>query len=75
LHDSLRTLTPTESVELDAFRQATGQAGEQPIFPFDEVRPGRAQCYVLVPCWDEMHQVELLERFQVEWLECRALLS
>jgi hypothetical protein len=75
LHDRLRTLTPTESAEPAALWQATGQVAEQPIFPFDEVRPGRAQYFVLVPCWDEMHQVKLLVRFQAEGLECRVLLS
>jgi hypothetical protein len=30
---------------------------------------------VLVTCRDERQQVELLERFQAEGLECKALLS
>ena len=33
------------------------------------------QWLVLVTCRDEKQQVELLERFQREGLECKALLS
>lgn len=31
--------------------------------------------YVLIPCADEPHQVELLERFLREGLPCKALLG
>jgi hypothetical protein len=34
-----------------------------------------AQYLVLVTCRDEQQQVELLQRFHAEGLECRALLS
>jgi hypothetical protein len=34
-----------------------------------------AEFAVLIPCRDEAHQVELLERFQRDGLECKALLS
>jgi hypothetical protein len=46
-----------------------------------EAKPGRAvdlgpaQFLVLVTCRDERQQVELLERFRRDGLECKALLS
>jgi hypothetical protein len=40
-----------------------------------EVEYGPAQFLVLVTCWDERHQVELLGRFRDEGLGCKALLS
>jgi hypothetical protein len=33
------------------------------------------QFLVLITCCDERHQVELLERFRAEALDCKALLS
>src|SRR2546426_1161729 len=35
----------------------------------------KQQFMVLIPCRDEKHQVELLERFQREGLECKAVLG
>jgi hypothetical protein len=43
--------------------------------PGREVEMGPEQFLVLVTCRDEKHQVELLERFKGEGLECKALLS
>jgi hypothetical protein len=76
LHERLRSLTPTESAELDALWQGTladAAAGASTSLAAGEAVP--AQYYVLVKCRDERQQVELLERFQADGLECRALLS
>jgi hypothetical protein len=77
LRDRLLELAPAESEELRAaWEEAARSALEGP--PPAE-RPGvtdiPAQYLVLVTCRDERQQVELLERFQAEGLECKALLS
>jgi hypothetical protein len=67
-------LTPTPCPELEAAWQAAAEA-------VLEAKPGRAvdlgpaQFLVLVTCRDERQQVELLERFRRDGLECNALLS
>ncbi len=74
LHERLRTLAPVPCPELElAWRAAAEAVAERQ--PAREVDLGPAQFLVLVTCRDEKHQVELLERFRHEGLECKALLS
>ena len=78
LRDRLLELTPAESEELRAAWEAAARATLEEG-PLPAERPGPtdipAQYLVLVTCRDERQQVELLERFQAEGLECKALLS
>jgi hypothetical protein len=76
LHTRLMELTPTDSEELRAAWEAAAKAALGPPAegrPIPQVIP--EQYLVLVTCRDEKQQVELLQRFQAEGLECRALLS
>jgi hypothetical protein len=77
LHDRLLELTPGVDPALEAAWRATAHAAlEGPAaLPVREVGPGPEQFLVLVTCRDEQHQVELLDRFRGEGLECKALLS
>ena len=81
LHDRLMEVTPTSSEELKAAWQAAvetkmrewGSSGpDKNVRPTD---PGPEQWLVLVTCRDEKQQLELLERFQGEGLEARALMA
>jgi hypothetical protein len=77
LHQRLLELTPAVSPELEAAwqegaRAAVEKASEWKRRAYDEVPE---QFLILVTCRDERHQVELLERFHTEGLDCRALLS
>jgi hypothetical protein len=73
IHQGLLQLTPTESPELQAAWQA---AAEELTAPNPRAVEGVAEQFlILVTCRDEQHQVELLERFHGQGLECRALLS
>jgi hypothetical protein len=77
LHQRLLELTPAISPELEAAwqegaRAALEKASEWKRRAYDEVPE---QFLILVTCRDERHQVELLERFRVEGMQCRALLS
>jgi hypothetical protein len=77
LRDRLLELTPVSNEELREAWEATlnpllaeGRAwdkAKEPVIP--------EQWLVLVTCRDEKEQVEMLERFRREGLECRALLS
>jgi hypothetical protein len=77
LHDRLRELTPTGNDDLRAAWDAAARAciadAERPrnLVPPLVIE----QCYVLVTCRDEQHQLELLARFQADGLTCKALLS
>jgi hypothetical protein len=73
-------LTPTDSLDLQSLWQQTQTAidsaldekpakNESPPLDLEE------QFLLLVKCRDEKHQVELLQRFHKEGLECKALLS
>jgi len=77
LHARLLELTPTVSPDLRAAWEAAAAGALMPsATPFGrEVSMGPRQFLVLITCRDEKHQVELLERFIAEGLECRALLS
>ncbi len=48
---------------------------EEPDDSGTRVNPGEEKYMVIVTCRDERQQVELLERFQQEKLECRALIG
>jgi hypothetical protein len=77
LRDRLLELTPTDSEELRAAWEEAARKCLEVATP--AAGPGLAdipaQYLVLVTCRDERQQVELLERFQAEGLECKALLS
>jgi hypothetical protein len=77
LRDRLMELAPAVSPELQAaWEAATNAAVAPPYEPSKEGVPiGPEQWLVLITCRDERHQVELLQRFQTEGLDCRALLS
>ena len=77
LYERLRENTPTVQPELEAmWAEAARQSMEDlqrdatPIA--QDVLP---QCMLLVMCTDEKQQLELLERFQAEGLDCKCLLS
>jgi hypothetical protein len=74
LHDRLLKLTPAPCPELEMAWQAAAEATLQ-AKPGREVQMGPEQFLVLVTCRDEKHQVELLQRFKGEGLECKALLA
>src|SRR5262249_46332997 len=68
-------LAPADSEDLRAAWQAAGEGvlkGEKERRSFDSIRE---QFLLLVTCRDERHQVELLQRFQGEGLQVKALLS
>jgi hypothetical protein len=77
LQTRLLELTPVISPDLRAMWEAAAAAAIG--LPPDASGPdGGAnfthQFYVLITCRDEKHQVELLQRFQTEGLECQAKL-
>jgi len=77
LHQRLLELTPAASPELEAAwqeaaRSALEESAERDRRAYDTVPE---QFLILVTCRDERQQVELLERFGAEGLDCRALLS
>jgi hypothetical protein len=77
LYDRLIELTPTPLPDL----QAAWDAAAKVLLPLPEEAKGAGvetipeQWLVLITCRSEKHQSELLERFQSEGLECRALIS
>jgi hypothetical protein len=77
LRDRLLELTPVSDADL----QAAWEAAANPALAglTADVRPGIVdvpeQWLVLVTCRDEKQQVELLERFRSQGVECRALVS
>jgi hypothetical protein len=73
LHQRLLELTPTPSPDLEAAWPAAEAAMEAK--PAREIDTVPEQYLLLLTCRDEQHQVELLERFQGEGLQCKALLS
>ena len=80
IHERLMDLTPTDSPDLEALWKeaqetidsAFKENSEEESSPPRELKQ---QFMVLIPCRDEEHQVELLERFQSEGLECKAVLG
>jgi hypothetical protein len=77
LHDRLLELTPAASPELRAAWEATANPGlAAPAAPAPwQPQDLPEQYLILVTCRDEKQQVELLERFQRDGLECKPLLS
>jgi hypothetical protein len=77
IHQRLRELTPASCPELEALWQAATEEGRRALeaLPERELTPGPEQFLVLVTCRDEQQQVELLERFNAQGLECKALLG
>jgi hypothetical protein len=76
LRDRLLELTPMADANLHAAWEATLNpllAERTGPPPGTKIIP--EQWLVLVTCRDEKQQVELLERFRREGVECRALLS
>jgi hypothetical protein len=78
LHHRLMALTPTDTAELRLAWEAAARAAvdERPAASLPkDVGEYPGLFMVLVTCRDEQHQVELLERFGREGLECKALLT
>ncbi len=80
IHQRLRDLTPTDSLDLQSLWQQTRPTIDSAL----EEKPAKTESppieleepfLLLVKCCDEKHQVELLRRFHQEGLECKALLS
>ena len=80
IHQRLMDLTPTDSMELQSLWQETQRTIDSAL----EEKPAKNaadrpdldnQFLVLLTCRDEKHQIELLQRFHEEGLECKALLS
>jgi hypothetical protein len=77
LYARLRQTTPARQPELEALWAEAARRSVEALERGSR-RVERAipeQYLVLVTCRDEKQQVELLERFQGEGLECKALLS
>ncbi len=77
LHDRLMEIAPARPPELLAAWQAEAEAA---VTKFARSNGEKSlhleeQFLILVTCRDERHQVELLDRFQGEGLECKALVG
>jgi hypothetical protein len=80
IHERLMELTPPPSEDLEALwslaRQTIDTALEKEPAPKEPVDLGwESEYLVLVKCADERQQMELLERFLREGLDCKALSS
>jgi ParB-like chromosome segregation protein Spo0J len=79
--DALRAVTQTDSEVLDQFWQAIARQDEavrSDLAQADSGEPDesiRERYLVLIECTSETNQVQLLQRFREEGLNCRALLS
>jgi hypothetical protein len=77
LYERLRENTPTKQPELEAMWEEAArqslEATERARRPIGQDVP--AQCMLLVMCKDEKQQLQLLERFQAEGLDCKCLLG
>jgi hypothetical protein len=77
LHTRLLELTPVISPDLRALWEATAVAAlNQPAATNGRNRGPSFDpaFYVMISCRDEQHQIELLQRFQGEGLDCQARL-
>src|SRR5947209_5605684 len=74
IQQRLMELTPTDSLELQAAWQAAAEAVAESKLP-KRIDSIPEQFLLLVTCRNENQQVELLERFKREGLDCKALLS
>lgn len=76
IHRRLLEVTPAASDELEAAWRAEAETClREPVESAPAVSPRPEQFLVLITCRDEKEQVEFLERFQEEGLECRALVA
>ncbi len=77
LRGRLQELVPDVPEELRLAWEATARAAiELPPSPTGWAKPTIVEQYaVLVTCRDEAQQIELLRRFQLEGLKCKALPS
>jgi hypothetical protein len=75
LHQRLLELTPTDSLELQAAWQAAAEGVLAEAKPDKRIDSIAEQFLVLITCRNETQQVELLERFKREGLDCKALLA
>jgi len=75
IHQRLLELAPKVDPDLEAAWQAAAQKALEPPSEPRDIPGWKEQFLVLVTCRDEKEQVELLERFCREGLECRALVS
>jgi len=77
LQQRLLELTPTDSPDLRAAWEATARSilERQPDPAGHGLLSVFEQYLILVTCRDEQQQVELLQRFTTEGLDCRALVS
>jgi hypothetical protein len=77
LRDRLLELTPVSNADLQAAWEAAAnpELSALTAAPRPGVEDIPEQWLVLVTCRDEQQQMELLERFRREGLECKALLS
>jgi hypothetical protein len=77
IHDRLVDLTPNSDATLAAVWRSEAEAALARVTAGEDSRNqlGEAQFMVLITCRDEAQQVELLQRFGEEGIECKALLS
>ena len=77
LRERLLDLTPTPNADLQAAWEVAANPALAALSKPEPWRPQEIaeQYLILVTCRDEKRQVELLERFQREGLECKALMS
>ena len=82
LHERLKEVAPTPPPELLAAWQAEAEKAVGKFARPDGKKPNGEKAFelseqfmIVVTCRDEEHQVELLERFQREGLECKALVG
>ena len=79
IHERLMNLTPAPCADLERMWAETDDLIDEAIEVRErkKLRPDtlEPQFLVLIPCRDEKHQVELLERFQREGLGCKAVVG
>jgi hypothetical protein len=74
IHERLREITPIDDTELQALWAEQAEKLLAPE-PAEGIKQIAEQFLILVTCHDEKQQVELLGRFTVEGLECKALVA
>lgn len=77
LHDRLLELAPPVPSDLQAVWEAAAEVNLKASSTLKEGESATIpeQYLILIKCRDELQQVEWLRRFQMEGMECRALLS
>jgi hypothetical protein len=74
IHDRLRDITPVDDTELKAFWESAALNVLAPEPP-DRIKEIADQFLIVLTCRDEKEQAELLGRFIVEGLKCKALVA